>query len=226
MRGGSAFTALIETETGGRHLLKLSGSASGPRGLLSELLASCIAASLDVPLPAVRPLYLPPGFPWQVGTDEFDEMLQRSYGWNLGLAYLPDARVATAVDLGRLPGGFLFRLERADRLLQNVDRTGVNPNVLIDAGGQPWAIDYGACLFLQRIVGGAKLSFALPAGHFLHDARKRDATTLPARVPSRNDVRAWLGECPRTWLESVPLSPPQLEDQLCRYFEEFLRSRV
>ena len=224
MRGGSAFPALAETATGEKHLLKLSGSASGPRSLLAEFLASRIAAHLDVAMPAVRPLFLPPGFPWQIGTDEFDEMLQRSYGWNLGVAYLPDARVATAVELGRLPEGFTARLERADRLLQNVDRTVANPNVLIDAGGQPWAIDFGACLFLDRIVNSTKLSFALPAGHFLASSPVRAAASLPAPIPERDDVRTWIAETPRAWLESIPFDAAALEEELCAYFGAYARS--
>ena len=225
MRGGSAFPVLAETASGEKHLLKLVGSASGARNLLAEFLASRIAAHLDVAMPPVRPLYLPPGFPGQVGTDEFDEMLQRSYGWNLGVAYLPDARVATPVELGRLPEGFAARLERADRLLQNVDRTAANPNVLIDATGQPWAIDFGACLFLERIVNGTKLSFTLPAGHFLASSGARNATSLPARTPERNDVRTWIAETPRAWLESVPFDAHTLEEKLCAYFDAYTRSR-
>ncbi len=107
--------------------------------------------------------------------------------------------------------------------------------MLIDAGGQPWAIDFGACLFLERIVNGTKLSFALPAGHFVASSPARAAPSLPARISERTDVRAWIAETPRAWLESIPfvspggeraaLDAPTLEEKLCAYFDAYRRSR-
>jgi hypothetical protein len=56
-----------------------------------------------VPVPPARPLFLPEGLPWQIGTDEFDDLIQRSIGWNLGVTYLPGARPLHASELAALP---------------------------------------------------------------------------------------------------------------------------
>ena len=80
--------------------MKFAGAGPGPFGLLTEFLALGIARA-----PSARrcrppePLWLPQGFPWLAGTDEFDAMLQRSYGWNLGIAFLPDARPVAAAEI-------------------------------------------------------------------------------------------------------------------------------
>ena len=119
-------------------------------------------------MPLVQRLFLPEKFPWQIGTDEFDDLVQRSAGWNLGVRFIPDARDLVEADLAALPAPFLARLAQADRLLQNVDRTRRNPNLLGDAAGAVWAIDHGACLFLDRIVAGrTPYAFGLPTNHFL-----------------------------------------------------------
>lgn len=222
-RGCRAHPALVETATCARYLLKFAGAGAGRRGLLSEFLASRIAVHLGLPMPAIRPVYLPPGFPWQVGNDEFDDMVQRSFGWNLGVAHLADVRVASPVELGRLPAEFLARLELADRLLQNVDRAVANPNVLLDAADTPWAIDFGACLYLERILGGTKFSFALPANQFLNvePYSKRRATWLRADLPARATVRAWLDEAPDPWIDSVSRTRAQLAEGLIAYFASY-----
>src|SRR5207244_1712574 len=99
-------------------------------------------------VPAAVPLYLPPGFPWQVGADDYDGMVQRSFGWNLGIAYLAGARDLDPTELGRMDVGFTARLAAVDRLLQNMDRTRDHPNLLRDASGLVWAIDHDTCAFL------------------------------------------------------------------------------
>ena len=85
----STSPALVETADGARRVMKFAGAGPGPFGLLTELLALGIARALGAPVPAAEPVCLPQGFPWLVGTDEFDAMLQRSTGWNLGIAWLP-----------------------------------------------------------------------------------------------------------------------------------------
>jgi hypothetical protein len=128
------------------------------------------------------------------GTDEFDAMLQRSYGWNLGIAFIPAARRATPADLVPSPG--LAAIARADCFLQNVDRTAANPNLLV-ADDRLWAIDYDACLYLSRALGPPRPpSTALPAGHLLA------ALPLAAAPPPRLDFAALVADAPEDWLPS------------------------
>ena len=152
---GSSFPSLVETASGRLLVLKLSGAGQGSRGLATELIAGTLARLTGLNVPRALPVLLPAGLPWQVGTDEFYEAVQRSVGWNLGVEFVPDATDLEATDLATLPPEFLSRLAAADALLQNVDRTKANLNVLRDAAGGPWAIDFGACLLIDRLARGA-----------------------------------------------------------------------
>ena len=221
-RHGSTQPALVETETGARWVLKFSGAGPGPRGLLIEFLAGRLAVLLGLAVPEARPLYLPPGFPWQVGADDYDEMVQRSFGWNLGLAYLDGARDVTLGELRSLAVGFVTRLAAVDRLLQNVDRTPRNANLMRDSAGTVWAIDHDACLFLDRVIGNRlDPSPRLPPGHFLA------ATTAAAagrqallEVPAAA-ITALATGIPGSWLETQPLTAAELGVRLVEYVARF-----
>lgn len=188
----STSPAVVETADGTRRVMKFSGAGPGPFGLLTELVALGIARALGAPVPRAEPIFLPDGLPWLVGTDEFDSMLQRSSGWNLGIAFIPDARPATAADLAAAD---VDAIARADALLANVDRTAKNPNLLV-AAGRLWAIDYDACLYLSRALAGRAASATLPAGHIL--AGREPPGPLPPL-----DLDAIVAPAPDDWIAAA-----------------------
>ena len=191
----STSPALVETADGARRVMKFAGAGPGPFGLLTEFIALGIARAVGAPVPAAAPVWLPDGFPWVVGTDEFDSMLQRSSGWNLGIEWLEDARPATPGDL--VPGPALAAIAAADRFLHNVDRTARNPNLLV-AGGALRAIDYDACLYLARALGPERAPTpALPSGHLL------DGVDLPAVTAPAIDFAGLVAPVPDDWLAAA-----------------------
>lgn len=193
----STSPAVAETADGSTWVLKFSGAGPGPFGLLTEYLALGVARAFGAPVPIARPLWLPAGFPWMVGTDEFDAMLQRSTGWNLGIAFVADARPAIEADLASGRDAALAAIAAADRFLHNVDRTARNPNLLV-AGGALYAIDYDACLYLARALGPERPpTTSLPAGHLLADR------ALPPVPPPRLDFPALLAPVPGEWLDAA-----------------------
>lgn len=194
-------------------MLKFAGAGPGPFGLLTELLAIGIARGVGAPVPAARPLWLPPGFPWMAGTDEFDAMLQRSYGWNLGISFLPGARPVAESELDGCDPAVLDAIARADALLQNVDRTAKNPNLLL-ADGRLWAIDFDACLYLSRALGAPRPAVrTLPEGHLLADRA--------AAVPPEIDIAALVAAAPDEWVAAAGRDRAGLEAALRRYFATF-----
>jgi hypothetical protein len=205
----STSPALVETADGARRVMKFAASGPGPSGLLTELLALGIARALGAPVPSAAPVWLRQGFPWQAGTDEFDAMLQRSAGWNLGIAWLPDARPASAADLALAPAEVLDAIARADALLANVDRTAKNPNLLV-SDGRLWAIDYDACLYLSRALAGRTAGAALPAGHLL--AGREPGGPLPPI-----GFAALVAGAPRDWIAAAGTDAPGLVAALERY---------
>ncbi|MFT3975406.1 MAG: hypothetical protein QM699_18815 [Amaricoccus sp.] len=206
----STTPALIETGDGTRAVLKFSGAGPGPAGLLTELLALPIAAALGAPVPAARPLWLPPGLPWEVGTDEFDAMLLRSTGWNLGVALLPDARPAGPADIAAADPATLDAIARADALLANMDRTATNPNLLV-SGGSLYAVDYDACLYLTRALAGRSRSATLPPGHLL-----AGRPLPPAPLPVI-DATSLATLPPDDWLAAAATTRPKLAAALAAW---------
>jgi len=71
--------------------MKLSGAGPGRRALATEYIALRIARRLGLNVPDALLLQLPHELPWQTGTDEFYEAVQRSAGANLGIALIADA---------------------------------------------------------------------------------------------------------------------------------------
>ena len=177
-------------------------------------------------MPRALPLLLPDGLPWQVGTDEFYEAVQRSVGWNLGVEFIPDALDLEAADLASLPPDFLSRLAAVDALLQNVDRTTANLNVLRDAAGTPWAIDFGACLLIDRLARGAiEPRLDLPANHVL--AGRAPLAMSPRELAAGIDegqLDGALAELPEAWLGELGLSRQDLAGRLKEYFRSVLHS--
>jgi len=210
LTNASTTPALVETADGVLRVMKFSGAGPGPFGLLTELLALGIARALGAPVPAAGPVWLPEGFPWVVGTDEFDAMLQRSTGWNLGIAWLADARAATPEDVAAAPAAVLDAIALADALLQNVDRTARNPNLLV-AGGRLRAIDYDACLYLSRALAGRPATPVLPPGHLLTGRHPRGP--LPAL-----DLGALVAAAPSDWIAAAGTDRAGLAGALAQYF--------
>jgi hypothetical protein len=219
-RSGSTFPALAETGSGERFVLKLRATASGYRSLATEFLGNRIAARLGLRVPSVRPIYIPSDLPWEIGTDEFHDTLRRSAGWNLGVAHIDGARPITDFATESVSLDFLARLAQVDDLLQNVDRTAKNPNLLV-ADADVWAIDFGGCLFLQRIIDSCHpYKFGLQGRHLLAGRGDCDAPRI-AVVPQA--LGMLVREMPPHWIEDAGATPAEIERRLVDYAHAYLR---
>ncbi|MEM6462301.1 MAG: HipA family kinase [Pseudomonadota bacterium] len=201
-------------------VVKLAGSGQGPVGLLTELIASKIARAFGIKTPDAKPIWLPHDFPWQIGTDEFDEMLQRSYGWNLALRYVKYSRVATMSDVEAMPASFLRKLLALDTFLHNVDRTIANTNLLIDARGQPVAIDHGSVLFISRALQGGRSEMSLAKGHLLAGTEYcKNSNARPSAEAI--DWRSLLADVPDDWIGAAGTDRSDLARALRTYAESY-----
>lgn len=221
LSSGSSFPSVVESSTGRLYVLKLSGAGPGRRALATEYLALKIAGHLGLTVPGAHVTYLPRDFPWQTGTDEFYEAVQRSAGANLGVAFIADAHDLKARDLAALPAPFIQRLGAIDALLHNVDRTAANPNIIRDAAGVHWAIDFGACLLFDRLARGANApSLDIPPNHFLAGA---EGLSYRVREAAQSIDGPFLGEIiqalPEAWLEDLGLARSALHHRMAAYLE-------
>jgi hypothetical protein len=219
---GSTFPSIVTAVSGRQYVLKLGGAGPGTRSLATEYLALKLARRVGLSVPDAELIEVPGDFPWQAGTDEFYETVKRSAGWNLGVALIPDARDVPSAELAALPPGFLRQLAGVDALLQNYDRRAVNANIMRDAAGRLWAIEFGACLLIERLARGAReLRTELPANHFL--ANRRDLEWSVREVAEGIGpaiIRASVAELPAEWLIDIGLSKIALAERLAAYAED------
>jgi hypothetical protein len=218
---GSSFPSIAETTAGRQCVLKLAGAGPGKRALAMELVALRLARHLGLRVPEATVVQLPPDLPWQAGTDEFYEAVQRSAGDNLGIALIDRASDVAASELEALPRDFLQKLAAIDALLQNMDRTRANPNILRDPAGLHWAIDFGACLLLDRLARGAlEPRLELPANHFLASNGAYPQAARPAALCIEAEhVRAALKLVPEPWLADVGLARSEVLRRFLTYVE-------
>ncbi len=213
---GSSFPSVVETTPATLRVMKLSGAGPGRRALATEYLALKLARRLGLNVPDPLVLHLPRELPWQTGTDEFYEAVQRSAGSNLGIELIDGAVDMQADALSSLPADFLDRLGAVDALLQNFDRTEANPNLLRDTAGVPWAIDFGACLLVDRLARGVlEPAIELPRNHFLAQRTGLAASVRAfAAQLEAGFIGALVAELPQPWLDELSLSHALLADRL------------
>jgi hypothetical protein len=109
-----------------------------------------------------------------------------------------------------------------------VDRTTRNPNILADAAGGLWAIDHGACLFLDRILAGRRpFSFEFPANHFLAGRPHRNPRDIVGQLDRLDTeaLSALADAVPESWLAGILLPRREIAIGLAAYVEAF-RSRI
>lgn len=194
-RGGS-FPTLSETADGEQVVIKMRGAGNGAGALLSEFLVNRLAHLAGLPVPDVRVVEIAVDHPWEFGTDEFDDLLQKSPGPNLGICWIPDAVQLGAEEVNALPEEFISQVVTLDLAFSNLDRSAASCNLLRQSSGEKWIIDHGSCRFLFR--RGA-ISHSLAKDHLFHGREQSfDARWLEPLQPSL--VAETVAEVPDSWL--------------------------
>jgi hypothetical protein len=199
---GSSIPAEIETTDGGRWVIKMKGAGNGVQSLAAEFLVNRSALALGWPVPTVCTIEIPQGFPWTFGTDEFDDILQKSYGLNLGLQYLGDCTPLDGPTVLALPPAFLSQMATLDAFFLNYDRLPASRNTLRDPAGRDWLCDHGSCLFLDADLSGKP--WALAPGHLLGAAGHALIRPENARLLGEAALEE-ASNLPQPWLDELSL---------------------
>lgn len=209
LREGGSLPAVVETSDG-LYVVKFRGAGQGTRALVAELIVGLLAQALDLPVPDLALVDVPPPFGRSEPDPEIQDLLQASHGVNVGVRYLDgafnfDAKAAAEF----VTGDFATRLVWLDAFVTNPDRTHRNPNLLIWQR-RPWLIDHGAALYWHHdwdgSLAGADRKFPLVKDHVL----LRWADALPeasrwlARGLSDAVIEAAVAEVPAAWLDEEP----------------------
>lgn len=210
---GSSCPTEVETTDGYRCILKLRGTGNGAQSLVSELIVNRIAVAAGFSVPEVFPLLVPDAFPWAFGTDEFDDLLRKSFGVNLGIQLIEGAQPLSAEEVRALPLPFLHDLVAVDAFFGNYDRLETSPNVARDTYGRPWLLDHGSCRFLDPMVAARPL--ALPRVHLLaHTGDELLRPDVLRRLAVSAALEAASATVPETWLQETGLNVSLLKQRL------------
>ncbi len=201
LREGGSLPALVEADNLGTYVLKFRGAGQGPKALAAEVIGGELGRRLGLRTPEIVLAYLDPRIASTEPDPEIQDLLRASSGLNAGLDFLPGA--ASFDPAGWRPDPDLASAVLwFDALIQNVDRTWRNPNLLV-WHGDIWLIDHGAALYFQHNWPTASPAAPFDAAqHVLRGAATRLAQAHDELAPriTRKLLEEVTGLVPAGWL--------------------------
>ncbi|MET9679889.1 HipA family kinase [Streptomyces coeruleorubidus] len=160
LREGGSLPGLVEADDSGTYVLKFTGAGQGRKTLVAEVVCGELARRLGLRVPRLVTVELDAELGLGEPDQEVQSLLRSSGGTNLGMDFLSGA-------LGFDPLAFAVTPEEAgrivwfDALVNNVDRSWRNPNLLMWRG-ELWLVDHGATMIWHHNWPGAEASAARP----------------------------------------------------------------
>lgn len=160
LREGGSLPGLVEADDLGTYVMKFTGAGQGRKTLVAEVVCGELARRLGLRVPRLVTMELDPVLGLGEPEQQVQDLLRSSGGTNLGMDFLSGA-------LGFDPLAFEVSPEEAgrvlwfDALVNNVDRSWRNPNLLMWQG-ELWLIDHGATMIWHHNWPGADASAARP----------------------------------------------------------------
>jgi hypothetical protein len=148
LREGGSLPGIVEADNLGTYVLKFRGAGQGPLALVAEIIAGELARELGFRTPELALADLDPRIAASEPDEEIQDLLRASAGSNLAVDYLPGSAGFDPLGWTADPD-FASELLWFDALIQNVDRTWRNPNLLV-WHGDTWLIDHGAALYFHH----------------------------------------------------------------------------
>ncbi|MDE6235161.1 MAG: aminotransferase class I and II [Muribaculaceae bacterium] len=148
LREGGSLPLLGEASDGFRYVVKMRGAGHGKKALISELIGGMVAKAFKFRTPELVLLHLDEAFGITEPDEEVQELLRKSEGLNLGLHFLDGAATFDPA-VNTVDPLMASKIVWLDAFLTNVDRTRLNPNMMI-WHGELWLIDNGASLYFHH----------------------------------------------------------------------------
>ncbi|MEV6384228.1 HipA family kinase [Streptomyces sp. NPDC051773] len=227
LREGGSLPGLVEGDDGGTYVLKFTGAGQGRKTLVAEVVCGELARRLGLRVPGLVTLGLDPVLGLGEPDEQVQELIKSSGGTNLGMDFLTRAIGfdPLAFEVGPEEAG---RIVWFDALINNVDRSWRNPNLLM-WHGELWLIDHGATMIWHHHWPGAHTSAAKPydaADHALARFGPDVASAAAELAPLvTEDLLAEVtAEIPDVWLTDEPGF--ETPDALRRAYAEPLLARA
>ncbi|MFD4999364.1 HipA family kinase [Streptomyces buecherae] len=230
LREGGSLPGIVEADDLGTYVMKFTGAGQGRKTLIAEVICGQLGRRLGLRVPDLVRMQLDPVIGLAEPDEEVQELLKASGGLNLGMDYLPGSigfdPLAFAVD--PLDAG---RVVWFDALINNVDRSWRNPNLLV-WHGELWLIDHGATMIWHHNWPTAAQAAARPYDASDHVLAPFDpdiaaaAKTLAPKV-TRELLTEVAADVPDEWLVDEPgFEGPDGPDRLRAAYVERLLDRV
>ncbi|WP_405634367.1 hypothetical protein OG543_02880 [Streptomyces sp. NBC_01178] len=160
LREGGSLPGIVEADDLGTYVMKFTGAGQGRKTLVAEIICGELGRRLGLRVPELVTMELDPVIGLAEPDEEVQELLRASGGLNLGMDYLPGSFGfdPLAYEVGAAEAG---RIVWFDALINNVDRSWRNPNLLV-WHGDLWLIDHGATMIWHHNWPGAEASAAKP----------------------------------------------------------------
>ncbi|MEU2800074.1 HipA family kinase [Streptomyces sp. NPDC007117] len=160
LREGGSLPGIVEADDFGTYVMKFTGAGQGRKTLVAEVICGELGRRLGLRVPELVTIELDPVIGLAEPDQEVQELLKASGGLNLGMDYLPGSFGfdPLAYEVGAAEAG---RIVWFDALINNVDRSWRNPNLLV-WHGDLWLIDHGATMIWHHNWPGAQASAAKP----------------------------------------------------------------
>ncbi len=213
LREGGSLPAIVEADDFGTYVLKFRGAGQGRKALVAELVAGELARALGLSVPEVVLVELDPELGRTEPDPEIQDLIRASGGLNLALDYLPGSLgfdpIVNSPDPALAANILWF-----DALVQNVDRSPRNTNVLM-WHERLWLIDHGAALYFHHnwpsregpaLEAAAQRPYIAAREHVLlplaGPVPQADAALSP--LLTRETLRKMVALLPDEWLEDEP----------------------
>ena len=199
LREGGSLPAVVEADDLGTYVLKFRGAGQGRKALVAELVAGELARVLGLNVPEIVLVELNPELGRMEPDPEIQDLIRASGGLNLALDFLPGSLPFDPA-VGPPDPALAARILWFDALVQNVDRSPRNTNLLVWHGAL-WLIDHGAALYFHHDWPGRE-------GPVLEVAAQR-----PYAVARNHVLLPFSGPVLQT---SAALAPLLTQEVLCR----------
>ena len=208
LREGGSLPGLVEADDLGTYVLKFRGAGQGRKALVAEVVAGELGRRLGFPVPALVLAWLDGELARADPDPEIQDLLRASTGLNLAVDYLPGSVGFEPVAFPPDPA-FAARVLWFDALVQNVDRSWRNPNLVV-WHGRSYLIDHGASLYVHHSwparQGAPLLPYGQAAEHVLlpyaGDVAEADDDFATQVTPHL--LGEVLGLVPDEWLADEP----------------------
>lgn len=204
LREGGSLPAIVEADDDFLYVLKFRGAGQGVKALIAELIGGEIARAIGLKIPEIVFANLDEGFGRTEPDEEIQDLLKGSVGLNLGLHYLSGATSFDPVVTTVHPK-LASKIVWLDSLLNNVDRTSRNTNLLWWQK-ELWLIDHGASLYFHHSWHNWEEQAIRPFSHIKDHVLLPQASELETvdkemhSLLTEDTIRAIVALVPEEWL--------------------------